>query len=416
MARGETRDAPAPVAHRGAPLEGIRILDLSRVLAGPWCTQLLADLGAEVIKVEKPGEGDDTRAWGPPYVQSADGSARESAYFLSANRGKRSLAIDLASFAGARIVAQLAARCDVLVENFKVGGLARYGLDYASLSAAHPRLVYCSITGFGQDGPYAARPGYDFVVQGMSGLMSVTGEPGGEPMKAGVAIVDVFTGLYAANAIQAALRMRERTGQGTHIDIALLDVQVAAMANQALNYLASGSNPARHGNAHPNIVPYQSFRTADLPVTIAVGNDQQFRRLCDVLGTPGLAADVRFTSNELRVRHRGELLPLLQDLLLAQGAAHWLGRLEAAGVPAGPVNTMEQVFSDPQVRHRGLQLELGRPGIGAVPGVRCPIRMVGAEVGSTRAPPALGADTRAVLRELLGLTEQQLEALANASR
>jgi crotonobetainyl-CoA:carnitine CoA-transferase CaiB-like acyl-CoA transferase len=394
------------------PLEGIRVLDLSRVLAGPWCTQLLADLGAEVIKVEKPGEGDDTRAWGPPYVQSADGRARESAYFLSANRGKRSVAIDIAHPRGARLVAQLAARCDVLVENFKVGGLARYGLDQASLSAAHPGLVYCSITGFGQDGPYAGRPGYDFVVQGMSGLMSVTGEPGGEPMKAGVAIVDVFTGLYAANAIQAALRMRERTGLGTHIDLALLDVQVAAMANQALNYLASGSNPARHGNAHPNIVPYQSFRTADVPVTVAVGNDQQFRRLCDVLGCPGLAADARFASNELRVRHREALLPLLQELLLAREAAHWLARLEAAGVPAGPVNTMQQVFADPQVRHRGLRQELEHARVGGVPGVRCPIRMTGAEVGSTLAPPALGADTRAVLAGVLGLAAAQLDELA----
>jgi crotonobetainyl-CoA:carnitine CoA-transferase CaiB-like acyl-CoA transferase len=394
------------------PLEGIRVLDLSRVLAGPWCTQLLADLGAEVIKVEKPGEGDDTRAWGPPYVQSADGRARESAYFLSANRGKRSVAIDIAHPRGARLVAQLAARCDVLVENFKVGGLARYGLDQASLSAAHPGLVYCSITGFGQDGPYAGRPGYDFVVQGMSGLMSVTGEPGGEPMKAGVAIVDVFTGLYAANAIQAALRMRERTGLGTHIDLALLDVQVAAMANQALNYLASGSNPARHGNAHPNIVPYQSFRTADVPVTVAVGNDQQFRRLCDVLGCPGLAADARFASNELRVRHREALLPLLQELLLAREAAHWLARLEAAGVPAGPVNTMQQVFADPQVRHRGLRQESEHARVGGVPGVRCPIRMTGAEVGSTLAPPALGADTRAVLAGVLGLAAAQLDELA----
>ena len=407
-----------------APLEGIRVLDLSRVLAGPWCTQLLADLGADVCKIERPGEGDDTRAWGPPYAQS-DGEhgsagpagaepARESAYFLSANRGKRSVAVNFALPEGARLVAQLAAHCDVLVENFKVGALARRGLDYATLSAAHPGLVYCSITGFGQDGPYAARAGYDFVIQGMSGLMSVTGEPGGEPMKAGVAIADVLTGLYAANAIQAALRTRDRTGRGTHIDLALLDVQVAAMANQALNALVSGHNPARHGNAHPNIVPYQSFDTADLPITIAVGNDQQFRRLCVELGAPGLGVDVRFASNELRVRNRVALLPLLQALLVAQAAAHWLARLEAAGVPAGPVNTMAQVFADPQVVHRGLRQDLPHARLGSVPGVRCPIRMTGADVGSTLAPPALGADTREVLAGVLGLSATQIEALVGA--
>jgi crotonobetainyl-CoA:carnitine CoA-transferase CaiB-like acyl-CoA transferase len=401
------------------PLEGIRVLDLSRVLAGPWCTQLLADLGAEVWKIERPGEGDDTRAWGPPYAhagatQGDAGQARESAYFLSANRGKQSLAVDLAHPEGARIVAQLAARCDVFIENFKVGGLARYGLDYAALSATHPALVYCSITGFGQDGPYAARAGYDFVIQGMSGLMSVTGEPAGEPMKAGVAITDVFTGLYAANAIQAALRMRDRTGRGTHIDLALLDVQVAAMANQALNALVSGRNPDRHGNAHPNIVPYQSFRTADLPITVAVGNDQQFRRLCEVLGTPGLGVDARFASNELRVRNRAALLPLLQELLAVDSAANWLARLEAAGVPSGPVNTLQQVFADPQVRHRGLQQQLPHARVGNVPGVRCPIRMTGADVGSPLAPPALGADTQQVLARVLGLSAAQLEALARA--
>ncbi len=397
-----------------APLEGVRILDLSRVLAGPWATQLLADLGADVIKIERPGEGDDTRGWGPPYAVSPDGTARESAYFLSANRGKRSVTIDMASPDGARLLVELALRADVLVENFRVGGLEKYGLDYASLNALNPRLVYCSITGFGQQGPYAERAGYDFIIQGMSGLMSVTGDAGGEPMKAGVAVTDLFTGLYAANAIQAALWQRERTGRGAHIDLALLDVQVAVMANQALNYLVSGRNPRRLGNAHPNIVPYQAFNTADGSMTLAVGNDQQFARFCGVLGVAELPRDPRFTTNESRVANRELLIPLLQRHLAGKPTHYWLVRLEAAGVPAGPINTLEQVFADPQVALRGLRVDLPHDSVGSAPGVRCPVRMSDADIGASRSAPPLGAHTREVLQQELGLDSATVERLAAA--
>jgi crotonobetainyl-CoA:carnitine CoA-transferase CaiB-like acyl-CoA transferase len=393
-----------------APLNGVRILDLSRVLAGPWATQLLADLGADVVKIERPGEGDDTRGWGPPWVGSPDGE-REAAYFLCANRGKRSVAVDVSQPDGARLVASLAASADVLVENFKVGGLAKYGLDYETLARANPRLIYCSITGFGLDGPYASRPGYDFIIQGLGGLMGVTGVPDGEPMKAGVAIVDLFTGLYAANAIQAALRQRDATGRGQRIDVALLDVQVAVMANQALNYLVSGRNPRRLGNAHPNIVPYQAFSTRDGALTVAVGNDAQFARFCAVLGVAGLASDVRYATNEARVANRAALIPELQARLSQQTTDHWLAELEAVGVPAGRINTLAQVFDDPQVMHRGLRIDSPHDTLGSVPGVRCPVRMSDAEVGAERGPPPLGAHTREVLGERLGLDAAALDAL-----
>jgi crotonobetainyl-CoA:carnitine CoA-transferase CaiB-like acyl-CoA transferase len=392
-------------------LDGVRILDLSRVLAGPWATQLLADLGAEVIKVEKPGEGDDTRRWGPPYVESADGARREAAYFLSANRGKKSVAVQLASAEGAGLIRHLAAQCDVLVENFRVGGLARFGLDYASLREVNPGLVYCSITGFGQDGPYAERAGYDFVIQAMGGLMSVTGEADGEPMKAGVALVDIMTGLYASNAILAALRHRDRTGEGQQVDLALLDVQVAVMANQALNYLATGRDPKRYGNAHPNIVPYQAFSTADGALTVAIGNDAQFRRLCDVMGVPELGADPRFAGNGDRVRNREALIPRLQQVFSTATTEAWLGRILPADLPAGPINSLHQVFEDPQVRHRGLKIDLPHADLGSVPGVASPIRLSGSETTAALAPPALGRHTREVLHDLLGMSAEQLDAL-----
>jgi crotonobetainyl-CoA:carnitine CoA-transferase CaiB-like acyl-CoA transferase len=392
-------------------LDGVRILDLSRVLAGPWATQLLGDLGAEVIKVEKPGEGDDTRHWGPPYVQSADGAHREAAYFLSANRGKQSVAVNLGSPEGAALIRQLAAQCDVLVENFRVGGLARFGLDYASLREVNPGLVYCSITGFGQDGPYAERAGYDFVIQAMGGLMSVTGEAEGEPMKAGVALVDIMTGLYASNAILAALRHRDRTGEGQQVDLALLDVQVAVMANQALNYLATGRDPKRYGNAHPNIVPYQAFSTADGALTVAIGNDAQFRRLCEVMGAPELGTDARFAGNGDRVRNRDALIPLLQQIFSTAATAEWLARILPADLPAGPINSLREVFEDEQVKHRGLRLDLPHPDLGSVPGVASPIRLSETPVVAEAAPPPLGRHTREVLERLLGLTPERLDAL-----
>ncbi len=401
---------PDQAGHAGA-LQGIKVLDLSRVLAGPWATQLLADFGAEVIKVERPGEGDETRQWGPPDVVSADGAVSEAAYFLCANRGKQSVAVDMALPEGQRLIRALAAGCDVLVENFKVGGLKRYGLDYDSLKAVNPRLVYCSITGFGQDGPYAQRPGYDFIIQGMGGLMSVTGEPDGEPMKVGVALTDILTGLYAANAIQAALRHRDRTGEGQHIDMALLDVQVAVMANQAANYLATGQNPRRLGNAHPNIVPYQPFRTADGWLTVAVGNDGQFGRLCRAIGRGDLAEDPRFAGNAQRAAGRDSLVPQLQAALVAHGTGHWLQVLADVAVPAGAINTLSQVFDDPQVRHRGMRTALPHPGLGEVPGVACPVKMSATPPGSHRAPPMLGEHTRTVLARELGLSEGDLEAL-----
>lgn len=399
-------------------LSHLKVLDLSRILAGPWAGQLLADLGAETFKVERPGVGDDTRAWGPPFVKDAEGEALDAAYFLCANRNKKSLAIDFTRPEGQVLIRSLAAECDVLIENFKVGGLAAYGLDYESLREINPGLIYCSITGFGQTGPYAARPGYDFLIQGMGGLMSITGpaagEPGAGPQKVGVAVTDVMTGLYATVGILAALAHRERTGEGQHIDLALLDVQVAALANQAANYLVGGVAPGRMGNAHPNIVPYQDFPTADGHMIVAVGNDAQFARLCTELGAPQIAADARFAANKDRIAHREALASELSRYTGARSKAHWIAALEAAGVPCGPINTIDQVFDDPQVRSRGMRVDLPHRGGGTVPLVANPLRFSASPVRYRTAPPELGAHTRDVLGSVLGVPLQQMDALAQA--
>ena len=397
-------------------LSGIRVLDLSRILAGPWAAQILGDLGAEVLKIERPGSGDDTRHWGPPWLQDDSGRDTDTAaYFLCANRNKRSVTIDIARAEGQALVRELAAACDVLIENYKRGALVRYGLDYASLKTLNPRLVYCSITGFGHSGPYAARAGYDFLIQGLGGLMSITGrgddEPGGGPLKAGVALTDILTGLYAANAVQAALIRREASGCGQHVDMALLDVQVACLANQAMNFLTTGRPPGRLGNAHPNIVPYQDFPTADGHMILAIGNDAQFARFCDEAGAPGLAADPRFASNRARVVHRAELIPLLEALTVKRETARWISALEAIGVPCGPINDLAAVFADVQVAERGLRLDLrGDDGV-AVPQVASPIRLSESPVAYLRPPPRLGADTDAVLGELLGRSPDDLARL-----
>ncbi|MFO1265489.1 MAG: CaiB/BaiF CoA-transferase family protein [Rubrivivax sp.] len=377
-----------------APLAGLKVVELARILAGPWIGQTLADLGADVIKVEAP-EGDDTRRWGPPFVPGADGASLDAAYFHACNRGKRSVVADLRDAGERARVLQLVDGADVLVENFRVGGLAKYGLDYAALAARNPRLVYCSVTGFGQDGPYAERAGYDAMIQAMCGLMDLTGEPDGAPQKIGVALVDIMTGLYGTIAIQAALAQRARTGRGQHIDMALLDVGVGVLANQALNYLVSGEAPRRLGNAHPNIVPYQAFAVADGNVMLAVGNDAQFRRLCEVLGRPELADDARYASNAARVGARDELVPRLAALFATWPRDDLLARLEAAGVPAGPINTVADVFRDPQVRHRGLVCELPAAGVagGGVPSVRTPIRFSAADLALGRGAPRLGQHT-----------------------
>jgi crotonobetainyl-CoA:carnitine CoA-transferase CaiB-like acyl-CoA transferase len=384
------------------PLAGVRVLDLSRVLAGPWATQTLADLGAEVIKIERPGVGDDTRQWGPPFTVRADGTPGDAAYFLCANRGKKSVELDIASPEGAAALRRLAADCDVVVENFKVGGLKKYGLDHASLSALNPRLVYCSITGFGQDGPRAPQAGYDYMIQAMGGLMSITGQPdgapGAEPMKVGVAVVDLFTGLYASNAILAALLHARATGEGQHIDIALFDVQAAMLANQATNFFVSGVAPTRMGNAHPNLAPYQPFQCTDGAVVIAVGNDGQFRQLCAALGAPDLGTDPRFARNADRIAHRAVLTAELSALTAGHDMAGLMALLEAAGVPCGPVNTVDQVFAEPQARARGLEVEQTRPDLAApVRTVASPIRLSRTPVAYDRPPPALGADTDEVL-------------------
>jgi crotonobetainyl-CoA:carnitine CoA-transferase CaiB-like acyl-CoA transferase len=387
------------------PLIGVRVLDLSRVLAGPWATQALADLGAEVIKIERPGTGDDTRAWGPPFTTRADGSPGDAAYFLCANRGKKSVELDIATAEGADIIRKLIVDCDVLVENFKTGGLAKYGLDFAALSAINPRLVYCSITGFGQDGPDAQRAGYDYMIQAMGGLMSITGQPdgtpGAEPMKVGVAVVDLFTGLYASNAILAGLLHARATGEGQHIDIALFDVQAAMLANQATNYFVSGTAPSRMGNAHPNLAPYQPFPCTDGMVVIAVGNDGQFRALARALGAVDLGIDARFATNALRIAHRGELTAALSALTTGHSMTALMALLETAGVPCGPVNTVDQVFAEPQALHRGLEVTQHRPDLSApVRTVASPIRMSKTPVTYDLPPPALGADTEAVLAGL----------------
>ncbi|MES2262646.1 MAG: CaiB/BaiF CoA-transferase family protein [Pseudomonadota bacterium] len=401
---------------RGAALAGIKVLDLSRVLAGPLAGQVLGDLGADVIKVERPEQGDDTRAWGPPYLKDGDGNDTDvAAYFLCANRNKRSVAIDIAQPEGQALVRQLALRADVVLENFKVGGLAQYGLDAASLMALNPRLVYCSITGFGQDGPYAARAGYDFLIQGMGGLMSITGaadgEPGGGPQKVGVALTDVMTGLYAAIAVQAALFERTRSGQGQHVDLSLLDVQIAGLANQASNYLAGGVLPRRMGNSHPNIVPYQDFPTADGDMILAIGNDGQFARFCAVAGHPEWAADERYATNPQRVAHRAELIRLLRQLTILRGTNEWIAALEAAGVPCGPINRIDQVFDDPHVRARGLRIEMPHPEAGTVPLVASPMRLSASPVAYRMPPPALGQHTGQVLAEWLDMNPDQLHQL-----
>ncbi|WP_027856951.1 CaiB/BaiF CoA transferase family protein [Marinobacterium jannaschii] len=392
-------------------LEHIRVLDLSRILAGPWAGQILADFGAEVIKVERPGCGDDTRGWGPPFIQDEEGHAAEAAYFHAANRNKNSVAIDITTADGQALVRQLAAVSDVVLENYKVGGLKKYGLDYDSLSKINPGLVYCSITGFGQDGPYASRAGYDFMIQGMSGLMSITGEPEGMPVKVGVALTDVMTGLYAANAVQGALLHRNETGRGQYIDLALLDVQVATLANQAMNYLASGKAPQRLGNAHPNIVPYQAFATSDGHMILAVGNDSQFRKFCEIGGEPTLADNPDFISNKARVEHRQDLIPLVEEIISRQSTEWWLVKLAEAGVPCGPINNIEQVFADPQVRHRQMQISLPRDGGGEVPGVASPVKFSATPIDYRRASPRLGEHTATVLGELLRLDESEIALL-----
>jgi formyl-CoA transferase len=392
------------------PLAGIRVLDLSRVLAGPWCTQLLADLGAEVIKLERPGLGDDTRHWGPPWHEGEGG--RVSAYFLSANRGKKSAAIDFSNQEGAELVKRLAAQADVVVENFKLGALRKFGLDAASLRSVDPRLIVASITGFGQDGPHADRAGYDFIIQGMGGLMSITGlpdsEPGGGPMRVGVAVADLFTGMYTAAAILAALYRREKTGEGAHIDMALFDTQLAMLANQASNALVSGEDPPRQGNTHPNIVPYQPFEAADKPLIIAVGNDRQFARLAELCGHPEWASDARFATNGARVANRSEMVELIGDCIRAKPAAVWFEELEAAGIPAGPINTVRQAIEDVQAQHRRMVRSVaGMPLIGS------PVRLDGERADSQLPPPALGQHTAEVLRDL-GLTDAEVARLKSA--
>ncbi|MBA3668816.1 MAG: CoA transferase [Sphingomonas sp.] len=392
------------------PLAGVKVLDLSRVLAGPWCTQLLADLGAEVTKIERPGVGDDTRHWGPPW--HGEGDARVSAYFLSCNRGKKSAAIDFGREEGAAIVRRLAAEADVLVENFKVGGLAKFGLDADSLRAANPRLIFASITGFGQDGPYADRAGYDYIIQGMGGLMSITGlpdgEPGGGPMRVGVAVADLFTGLYTAVAVLAALFQRERSGQGAHIDMALFDTQLAMLANQATNQLVLGIDPVRQGVGHPNLVPYQPFDAADQPIIIAIGNERQFDRLAAILGHEEWSKDERFASNAARVANRTALVALIADKIATRSAAEWLDRLEAAGIPAGPINRISQALSDVQAQHRAMVRNMAGMSL-----VGSPLRLDGERLDSDLPPPALGEHSAMILKSL-GLTETEAQQLRKA--
>ncbi len=400
------------------PLSDLKVLDLSRVLAGPWAGQVLGDLGAEVLKVERPGTGDETRAWGPPFLADAAGApTSESAYYLGINRNKQSLAIDFTRPEGQAIIRRLAAQSDILLENFKVGGLAQYGLDYASLKPLNPRLIYCSITGFGQNGPYAQRAGYDFLIQGMGGLMSLTGrrdgEPGAGPQKVGVALTDILTGLYSVIGVLAALHHRDLTGEGQHVDLALLDVQVSSLANQAMNFLVTGAAPRRMGNAHPNIVPYQDFPTADGDMIIAVGNDRQFAALCGVLDHPEWARDPRFATNSARLADREALIARIGEVTATRPTGEWIAACEAAGVPCGPINDLRQVFSDPQVLARGLRIEMPHSA-GAVPLVASPLRLGATPVEYRLPPPRLGEHTRTVLRTRLGLGEAEIEALAAA--
>ncbi|MBC3907489.1 CaiB/BaiF CoA transferase family protein [Undibacterium umbellatum] len=394
----------------------IRVLDLTRVLAGPWCAQNLADLGAEVIKVERPGSGDDTRTWGPPYLRDAEGNnTTEAAYYLAANRGKQAITVDIATPEGQQIIRELAAKSDVVLENYKVGQLKKYGLDYESLKLVKPDLVYCSITGFGQDGPYAHRAGYDFIVQGMGGFMSLTGErddlPGGGPQKAGVAIADLMTGMYSTIAVMAALTHRDRTGEGQYIDMALLDVQVAMLANMNMNYLASGNAPKRWGNAHQNIVPYQTFATSDGHIIVAAGNDGQYKKFVQIGGLPELADDPRFSTNPQRVEHRDVLVPILANMVRLKSKQEWISMLEEAGVPCGPINKLNEVFEDPQVLARQMQIKLPHPTAGQVKLVASPMKLSATPVTYSSAPPLLGQHTQTVLTDVLGYDAHQLQAL-----
>ncbi|MGA2817702.1 MAG: CaiB/BaiF CoA-transferase family protein [Xanthobacteraceae bacterium] len=384
------------------PLAGLRVLELARILAGPWAGQILADLGADVIKVERKGAGDDTRGWGPPFVPAADGSHLGAAYFHGTNRGKRSIELDFESDEGRRIVRKLAARSDVLIENFKVGGLAKFGLDYESLAPENPRLIYCSVTGFGQTGPYAPRAGYDLMAQGMGGMMDLTGNPDGEPMRVGVPVSDLFTGVYSVVGILAALARREKTGRGGYVDTALVDTTVGVLANQALNFLVSGKVPHRMGNAHPNITPYQVFPAADGHIIIASGNDSQFVKLCGALGAPEIAKEPGYADNKGRLEHRGELVGRLCALTAKFPRAELLQKLEAVGVPAGPINDLEQVFADPQVIHRGMRVDppSAAAKVGTIPGVRTPIMLDGAPMAAERPSPRLGEHTAEILREI----------------
>ncbi|MEJ8293242.1 CaiB/BaiF CoA-transferase family protein [Delftia tsuruhatensis] len=420
--------SPSPIHNTATQTAGalghLRVLDLSRVLAGPWCTQNLADMGADVIKIEKPGEGDDTRHWGPPFFPDAQGNPSDNAvYFAACNRNKRSVTVDMATAEGQRLIRELAMQSDVVVENFKTGGLKRYGLDYASLSALNPRLIYCSVTGFGQTGPYAPRAGYDLLVQAMSGLMSITGradsEPGGGPLRVGVAVIDLFTGMYATTAILGALEARHRTGRGQHIDMALLDVAMAVLANQGAGFLNTGHVPGRQGNTHPSVVPYQDFPTADGRMLLAIGNDGQFARFCEAGGTDW-ASDERFATNAGRVTHRDALIPLMSDLTRSRPTAEWIALLEDKAVPCGPINHIGQAFDDAQVRARGLRVEQERyPGatppagetINRVVTTASPLRLSDTPTTLRHAPPALGQHTDEVLRQRLGLDAQQLQAL-----
>jgi crotonobetainyl-CoA:carnitine CoA-transferase CaiB-like acyl-CoA transferase len=406
-------------------LDGIRILDLSRVLAGPWCTQTLADLGADVIKIERPGAGDDTRGWGPPFMKTPTGEdTRDAAYYLGTNRNKRSVTCDIATTEGQQLIRQLVQGCDVFIENFKVGDMARYGLDYASLSELNPKLVYCSVTGFGQTGPYRERAGYDYAIQGIGGLMSVTGERddlGGGPQKVGVAVADLFTGLYATVGILAALRHAEKTGQGQHVDMALLDTQVAMLANLGANYLVSGQKegkvPGRAGNAHQNIVPYQVFEVSPTPdgkkdyLILAVGNDGQYAKFCAVAGRPDLATDARFVKNADRVRHRATLVPMLESIFKQRSKADWLSALEAAKVPCGAINNLAEVFADPHVRSRDMVTTWEHPTGGSVELVSSPLKLSGTPVRRDLPPPLLGQHTDEVLRDVFKLSDDEIDQL-----
>jgi len=403
------------------PLKGLRILDMSRILAGPTCTQILGDLGADVIKIERPGAGDDTRKWGPPYVKDSDGNdTSESAYYLCANRNKRSLTVDITKQEGQQIIRKLAAKCDVLIENYKVGGLKKYGLDYSSMKDEFPDLIYCSISGFGQTGPKSHRLGYDFMIQAMGGIMSVTGEPDGSPMKVGVGIADVMCGMYAAVSILAAIRHRDQSGNsaaggnGQHIDLSLLDSQAAWLINSGSNYLTSGENQHRLGNAHPNIVPYQVFQTSDSFFVLAVGNEIQFRKFCEFAGAPDLPEDPRFKTNTDRVKNRNILAPMLTELTQRNSTQFWLEGLEKLQVPCGPVNTIKEVFDDPQIQHREMEISLPHPlsGKGDVSLIGSPVKMSATPVSYRHAPPTLGQHTNEILAEMLGMDEEECRELA----